>query len=442
MSRFLAGASQVNVTPPVGIRLAGYGSRTQPSCGVHDELWAQALTLDDGERQVALVTVDALALPVDLVGEVRCAVEREVGLPAANVLLCAAHDHSGPDLWAADEKSVGYRAELSEKLQGVVGAAVKNQQEARVWSGKGALQEIARNRRPRGGAMDPEVGIVGVETMQGVLMAVLVNYTCHATVLGAENLCISADYPGYMRRAIERQQTPDVVVLFTNGALGNVNPGGYSPEVSMIGHYIPHRTFADAERLGTMLADEVLRVLKQPGPFAPPVVGSASAQVELCFKERPDRGQVEVNLARQQQAVAELKKAGVAAEQSEAAEIELAYASLQLSLLEALEREGPTTFAEIQAVRIGDTYLVGIPGEAFVEIGLALKRQPGLPHTLVAGLANGYLGYIPVKEAYAEGGYEPRAAKVAAGADVRILSAARSLLKELADSSPVHPEAV
>ena len=431
MNRLLAGAAKVNITPPIGIRLAGYGARTQPSCGVHDDLWAQALVLDDGERQVAVATMDVLHAPTDLVSEVRSSIEQETGLPATNVFLCAAHSHSGPNLSATDERSTSYRAELSERLQWAVSAAMQNRREAKVWSGKGLLQEIARNRRPEGGPMDPEVGVLCVETRQEGVIAVLVNYTCHATVLGADNLLITADYPGYMRRAIERQQTSDAVILFANGALGNINPGGYSPEISMIGHYIAHRTFADAKRLGTMLADVVLQVLKQPGPAAAPIVDSISKQVELPLKERPNRRQAEANLAQQQQAVAELKQAGAGPEECATAEIELAYAEIRLSLLEALEQEGPATLAEIQAVRIGDAYLVGIPGEPFVEIGLEIKRRSGLPHVFVAGLANGSMGYIPTEDTYAKGGYEPAAAKVAPGADARIVNTALSLLERL-----------
>ena len=431
MNRLLVGATKVNITPPIGIRLAGYGARTQPSCGVHDDLWAQALVLDDGERQVAVVTVDILHLPRDMVSEVRSSLEQEIGLPAANVFLCAAHDHSGPDLCIADERSICYRAELSEKLRSVVRTAVQNRREARVRIGKGLLQGIAGNRRPTGGPMDPEVGVLCVERMQGELIAILVNYTCHATVLGADNLLISADYPGYMRRAIERRKASDVVVLFTNGALGNINPGGYSPEISMIGHYIAHRTFTDAERLGRMLADVVLRVLEQPGLTAAPIVGGVSDLAELPLKERPNRRQAEANLAQKRQVVAELEQAGAGPEERTTAEIELAYAEIRLSLLETLEQDGPTTLAEIQAIRVGDAYLVGIPGEPFVEIGLEIKRRSGLPHTFVIGLANGYLGYIPTEDAYTDGGYEPAAARVAPGADARIVNTALSLLERL-----------
>ncbi|MCZ7573672.1 MAG: hypothetical protein M5U01_34405 [Ardenticatenaceae bacterium] len=431
MNRFLAGAAKVTISPPPCIRLAGYGARSEPAQGVHDDLWAQVLVLGDGERQVAVATVDVLALSAELVSEVRCSLEQEPGIPATHVLFCASHTHSGPDLTADTDRSTAYRAELSEKLRRAMRAALHNRREARVLSRTGLLPEIARNRRPGGGPMDPEVGVLGVETTQGELIAILVNYTCHATVLGADNLLTSADYPGYMRAAIEGRLGQDVVILFANGALGNINPGGYSPELSMIGHPIPHRTFADAGHLGTRLAAVVLQVLEQPGPAVAPLVDSRSTWVELPFKDRLSRHQVEADLTQRQRAVAELTQKQARPDECLTAQIELAYARLRLSLLEALEREGPAALAEVQAVRIGDAYLVGIPGEPFVEIGLEIKRRSGLPHVFVVGLANGYVGYIPTEEAYAVGGYEPAAARVAPGADAAIVNTALSLLESL-----------
>lgn len=431
MNDLLAGVARINITPPAGIRMAGYGIRVQPSRGVHDDLWAQALILDDGDQPITVTCVDTLDLPADLLNEVRGKLEREIGLPASNSFLCASHTHSGPDLAAENELSAAYRSELSERLYQVIRMAMQNRRKANLWCAKGSLQEIARNRRPSGGPMDPEVGVVGIETVAGELMAILVNYTCHATVLGADNLLISADYPGYLRRGIEQQLNPDIITLFANGAEGNINPGGYSPEMSMIGHYIPHRTFADAERLGTALAQEVLNILDQPRSITPAIVKSLTTLLELPQKNKTSREQLETNLAEQQRTVAMLKEAGAKPEACETAAIDLAYAVIHLSYLETLEREGMTTLAEIQAVRIGEAYLVGIPGEAFVEIGLEIKQRSGLPIVLVIGLANGYVGYIPTEEAYTTGGYEPAVARVGPGAGAKIRNAALALLERL-----------
>ena len=65
---------------------------------------------------------------------------------------------------------------------------------------------------------------------------------------------------------------------------------------------------------------------------------------------------------------------------------------------------------ELQAVRVADAVFMAVPAEVFVEIGLQLKKIA--PHkTFIVGLANGYIGYLPTPEAYADGGYEVVSAK-------------------------------
>ena len=82
-------------------------------------------------------------------------------------------------------------------------------------------------------------------------------------------------------------------------------------------------------------------------------------------------------------------------------------------------------------VTTGNLAMVGIPGEPFVELGLALKRSPHFAHTFVVGYCNDLIGYIPTRAAYDEGGYEVDTARIAAGAGENIVDAALSTLEEM-----------
>ncbi|MBC7287851.1 MAG: hypothetical protein H5T86_07370 [Armatimonadetes bacterium] len=106
--------------------------------------------------------------------------------------------------------------------------------------------------------------------------------------------------------------------------------------------------------------------------------------------------------------------------------------ALERKRLEAEPLERP---AHIQAIRIGDVGIVGLPGEVFVEIGLAIKRRSPFPRTLVVELANDWLGYIPTDKALQEGSYETElatSAKAAAGTEGQWVETAVSLLEQLA----------
>jgi hypothetical protein len=86
----------------------------------------------------------------------------------------------------------------------------------------------------------------------------------------------------------------------------------------------------------------------------------------------------------------------------------------------------------LSLIALSDIALVGIPGEPFVEFGLALKRNPSFAHTFVAGYCNDLIGYIPTREAYAEGGYEVDTARVAAGSGEMIAEIALAELAHIA----------
>jgi hypothetical protein len=101
------------------------------------------------------------------------------------------------------------------------------------------------------------------------------------------------------------------------------------------------------------------------------------------------------------------------------------------------ESEHPQVEAEVQALRVGDAAFVGLPGEPFVELGLLLKQASPFAHTYIAGLANGWEGYIPTRAAFAEGGYEVRTArssKLHPDAGDMMVAAGAELLRELASA--------
>ena len=87
---------------------------------------------------------------------------------------------------------------------------------------------------------------------------------------------------------------------------------------------------------------------------------------------------------------------------------------------------------EVQAISLGrDLAWVSVPGEVFVELGLAIKKRSPFPLTMVVELANENIGYIPDRRSYAEGNYEPQSARCAAGSGEEMVDAAVALLEQL-----------
>ena len=99
--------------------------------------------------------------------------------------------------------------------------------------------------------------------------------------------------------------------------------------------------------------------------------------------------------------------------------------------LDTFARQGQPLEVEVQVIAPGpDLAWVGLPGEVFVELGLAIKAASPFRHTILVELANGSIGYIPTRRAYDEGNYEPVSARVAAGSGERLVETALRLLRE------------
>jgi neutral ceramidase len=428
-----AGAAKVNITPPVGTPLSGYTARKNVSQGIHDELYAKALVMNNEEGTLAIITADLLGFYGDFVNKIRGLIKEQTGIDKDNILVSATHTHSAPDticgLYSRRRTSDSWMDVLAQKIAGCAYMAWRNRKEAQIGVDKGMVDGIGVNRRnPDGKPVDQEVGVIRVEDIKGNLMAVLINYTCHAVVLGADNLLISADYPGYTMRMIERIKGENVVAMFTNGATGDINTG-HSADVSGIGAYIPDRTFKKAERLGNILGGEVLKVLEQIKVSPKTHLDVKRELVELPLRDLPSLREAERDLERRTAALGELKEA--CHEKLTRAKIEKFYAEITLSLVKEVESLGlkRTMRAEIQVMRLNDAVFVAVPGELFVEIGLDIKRKSGFENTFIVGLANGEIGYIPTPQAFREGGYESISTKFTEEAGKRIRDTALKSIK-------------
>ncbi|MBI4531108.1 MAG: hypothetical protein HY709_06250, partial [Candidatus Latescibacteria bacterium] len=95
MPKLQAGVASVTITPPVGIDLSGFAGRSTGNTGIHDDLSAKALIVDDGVRRIALVTTDLIGHGPDLVGKIRDLVQQQAGIPPTQLLLNSSHTHFG-----------------------------------------------------------------------------------------------------------------------------------------------------------------------------------------------------------------------------------------------------------------------------------------------------------------------------------------------------------
>ena len=435
------GASGVDVTPPRGCPMAGYYS-VRGAEGTHDLLFAKALVLEKDGVKVALVSLDLISTTRGLVEESRKLIEKETGIPGKHVMISATHSHTGPVLWdgspRADVLGGGsqiakdYMKELPAKIAEAVKKADAARKPAKVSYGAGKEEGLAFNRRfhmedgsvgwnpgkknPKivrpAGPSDPSVPVVFFETTDKVPqpLATYVNFAMHLDTVGG--LYYSADYPYTLAKSLGAVRGDEMVTLFTTGTCGDINHINVESDRPQKGH-------GEAARIGTRLAAEVLRTFENLKPAADGPLRVSSAMIELPLAPvTPDDA-----------AAAKLVLADVQAAKKPAPKF-----LDQVQAFKALDvaaRLGKPLAVEVQVISLGDDLAwVSLPGEIFVDLGLQIKRGSPFKQTMIAELANGSIGYVPTRVAYAEGNYEVVSARCAEGSGEKLVDEALKQLRE------------
>jgi hypothetical protein len=417
------GTARVDITPPLGCLMAGFEARTTGATGVHDPLRARVLVAegDDGTT-VALVVADLLQIDQGVQDLIADQALRSTGIPRERLQLVGTHTHSGPIV--APDTPV--ERTIADRIASAVEEAYSSRRGASIAVGVGTVTGIGANRRPTGGPVDDRVTVVRFDDEGGQPLATIVNYGCHPTTLGPNNTLYSADYPGVLCRELE--QAIGGLVVFTTGPQGDVNPGGYSPEGSMVGVVVPWRTFESAETYGRALAATSLAVHHSLRPSPAQRVWGASEVVELARKPLPDavaaRRAADLAIA----AAAAVREVDLSPDATYHALVAAAYADLVAGQAAAPGRDGPVR-VRISGLGFGPFVHVGVQGELFVALGQRIRAALGDGTTCIAALCDGTVGYIPTAEAYAEGGYEPNASVLRSGEGEKLAQAMIAMIQ-------------
>ena len=430
-SKLQAGAAKVNITPPAGVYLSGYIYRDKCSQGVHDDLYARVLLLKTDEETVGIVTLDLVGISADLVRDIRQAAEKSVGIKGKNLMITASHTHSGPTMGlikGCGEPDKGWIESLKKKTVEGVQEANQNMVKAKIGLGEGELRDMTYNRQQvlkdgtvaiplqpaedvvKQGPVDYKIRVLRVDDMDSLPIAILVNFACHPNILDHGNLLISADFVNYMTATVERL-IGSGVAIFANGACGNINAVFFNVTedvnqqyayIEKVGQALGEQAAKVAEQIETALTDVRLRAASESfdAPLCPlPEKQEMEEFLEetLEKREKVKRGELEIHPSN-----LNFTKAGQVKYLTDW--VDYAKASIE-KLSSPNINQFKTVPVEIQVLGLGDIVFIGIPGEPYVEIALAIQEKALPKHCLVVGYANGCVGYIPNELAYQEGGY-------------------------------------
>ena len=445
-----AGFAYWDITPALGAERPG-GLTKAHGTGIHDPLWVRAAVFGSGRERVALVGVDALALPAPLVAAARLRTAELCGVDPGRILVAASHTHQGGPCAGTEpdpirpEPDPEYVRRVAEAVASAVADADARAVEAWLSVGVGHEADVSFNRRfhmrqgwvmthpgkgnpdilEPAGPIDPAVGVLAAwSTSGGALLGCVVNFACHATTLGGQ--AFSADWVHYLDRTLRAAMGPEAVVVFVNGACGDVTQvDNRSREASDFGERA-------ARIVGCSVAAEAIKVLARARPSP-----RGDGDWPLSAASQTLGLEVRVPHPHKLAAAQALWDGSLTGEWT----AERWYAR-ELVLLAERARQEPRMACELQALQIGPLGLAANPAELFCSLGLQVKAQSPAPFTFIATLANGAIGYVPDAAAYGPqgGGYEQRLRRnscAAVGSGERIRDASLELLRDLWAERPV-----
>lgn len=393
MGRLKFGVAQRDITPPPGTPLSGYIRRRGCATGIHDPLGAHFLVLEDGTIRVLLISLDILFLSRAFASRAKLAVAKKTGILKSRILIACTHTHSAPGLHPFRNSRQGDK----EWEDGVQQALIQGAEEAchnlkaGNWGVGSGCSVIGRNRRKEKGAFDPSLSMLYIRDENKAPLAVVTSYGCHPVVLDETNLLVSSDYVEYFRKHLRRHLAPKAVILFILGAAGDVDP-------------IQRGDFRTAEVYGQALATEAKRMIDSMD-FQDELeirVQEGALKIPFGWKPTPDEAE-HVYMDHE-------KRHEYVSSQGNQEQIQISRAHLLWSkeLQEkALHHMLPDSLeSELQVIRVGKAVFLATPFELFASTALKLREKSQAATLFVTTCANGYAGYLPDEEAFAERGYE------------------------------------
>ena len=446
MNQLYAGFGRANITPMLGIGMAGY-FKPRFADGVLDELEVNALALSCGEQKTVLISIDHCGVATAILDEWRRRIAELAGVPGACIFIHATHTHTGPyiEMNSADPLVEEYRLFVSHKVVDSARLALDDLRPAKMGWAVSQAPNIAFVRRYRMkdgsvrtnpgvnnpdilapiGEVDERVNVLRFDR-EGAESIVLVNFGDHPDTVGGCK--ISADWPGFSRRAVEKA-LDDTKCIFFNGAQGDINHVNVRPKGGDLNDMFMDfddvsRGYGHARHMGRVVAGAVLQVFDKVAYEDVDAIRCAQKTIHVPSNmPRPEE-------MKQAYEINALHKAG--------RDEEIPFKGMMLTTVVAeAERmvrleHGPESFPMLlSAVAIGNLALVGLPGEPFTGIGRALKEAEGWSLVLPCCNVNAKEGYFPMKDAYDEGGYEARSSKFKAGVAELLIDEGKQLLNEL-----------
>jgi len=436
MAKLRAGAARTLITPLLGLKTMGFASRVGLIESIESDLTVSALVLADGREKIAIIAIDLCMSPQHVVSELRGRVADAIGTQPTHVMLNYNHTHSAPAFpgWLPeppeqDALLQAYQDMMLARVVEVAARANDRLQPARIAAGFGQSHIGVQRREKRAdgfvflgevpdGEIDPAVGVMRVDDLNGKPIAVTCSYGCHTVVVGPRDLSASPDFPGAARDTIE--QLMGGTALFLQACGGDIMPAGgmgYESDCRDAKNRTGMMLGAEAVKVAAGLRTHVERGERTSlgsvstitlWPWAPVTgetctyLGAASEAFCLNFMDYPPLPVAQGLLDEQRRRL----DAAYRSEDPRQIAVGIRWVDWGEKLVDAVKSGRKTLEMNIQAIRVNDIVLAGLSVEAFAGTGISIKSRSPFHQTQVLGYTNGCVCYMPRAQDFPAGGWD------------------------------------
>ena len=424
------GFARVKITPEMGAHLAGSGGgeKRRAQC-ILDDLYARVVVIEAENKKICFISLDVTIITEDYTEKIR-RYAQSLGFSPEAVMVHAVQNHSAPSLghFMLDPDFPEIPSELEyirggetktyqfilEKIFEAIKTANNSLIPVSIGSGIAVNDGLAFNRRaitrdgkarmpwffsglqyPLGptdikyieGPVDPEIGALCFRSDDMKIISAILHFTCHpVNVFATKFYAISSDWPGMWSEGIEKMFNTNPLVL--NGCCGNINPWPA----------FVHDFYPDHKKMGNKLAEITQEIISRMTFRKSENLGFVSKKISIPLRSEPEK------TIRAKEYLEKNPFPVMLKDNPERVDPEWFQATSIMSV-EYARKRGDFIY-EIQAFRVGDIAVLGLPGEPFVEGQLEIKINSPARYTFVAHATNQYVGYIPIKQAFSRGGHE------------------------------------
>lgn len=409
-------ASQI-ITPEREFPLAGYFNK-RPNRGFLDDLFVKVLLVEKEGVMGGFVVYDLCGSSPEFFDALRGAAKAAGITFADNLMVSCTHTHTGPEIRRnIDEQKQEYIDRVILKTVAALKEAAANLRESsfevasvnsnpyayvrRFWMKNGKVVTNPGKCNPDivepDGDYDRTITAVAVK-QEGRIAAILVNLANHGDTIGGD--LVSADWFGRMEREIQYQLGEDVPVMTLTDCSGDINHFDVSTMRNQT-------NYAEALRIGRGYGQIVCELLKNLEKVDDSQVSYKKTVFKMAYRTVTAQQLADARKVLETIPAGSLDDRGDMTSEDLAKGDGIVLRMFAERLLGCEGNEGKFQECELLALCFSkDLAFITLPGEPFNGVAQGIRKDSPFKRTLIATLAQGKCGYIPMPESFERGGYE------------------------------------